>query len=90
MVYILVDVAREYKHIEECQQCTNESFLFPEEQHAESKADLDYTRCQHHEVGEAWAELQLCGNLCDELLTRDCQMTETCIGHKDAQQQANE
>ena len=42
MVHILVDVAWEDEHIEECKQRSDECLLFPKEQHAESKTYLYY------------------------------------------------
>ena len=40
MVHILVDVAWEDEHIEECEQRTDECFLFPKEQHAKAEGSF--------------------------------------------------
>ena len=88
MVHVLVDVSWEDEHIEKCKQRTNDCFLFPKEEHTESKGYLYHARCQHDKVCKAFAELKPCGYLCNKLLTCYCQMTDACVGHEKTKQQA--
>ena len=83
MVHILVDVAWEDEHIEECEQRTDECFLFPEEQHTKAEGNLNHARCQYDEICKARTELKPCRYLCYELLTSYRQMTDACVGHEE-------
>ena len=42
VIHILIDVAREDEHIEECEQRTDECLFLPEEQHTKSETYLYY------------------------------------------------
>ena len=85
-VHVLADVARENGDVEQRKQHAHRTLVLVQDYHAEAESDLDNPRGQYHEIQESRILRKPRRNLRQEFLPGDGQVTDTCIGHKNAQQ----